>query len=618
MGDDEQRRHGSGVGADVVVDASPNDIHSIRQHRESLAPSHSHSSNSSSSFHRGASSSPAGEVVAVRVRILRSIASINDVDCCRRRYRHRGGGDGVKIKRRGGRGGYIHDEHATAYYQVSGDVRLFGSIHRVADRQTSSSSSSSSSSSCDGATCCRLHRDMPYEVSSSMSSLWSPVILRPLPSKQAVAMNRTTGRGNDNDDDGMPNLYVPPCLAATLGIRGMLRNADDDNDYNADASSSMAVSYVSTGIIAYLTPMSTKYVVEATHATLREIGRPVPVPMFDVISRSGFVGDSGDDEDVPLNDMRERRLRDFFLRRPPSSLWSRPTGESQELVRSNSLGDDDDCNTDERRRRRRRQRQQGSSDRRRYKPRQRLLGLGAIFAVPNTANDLDCDSRDCEYDDPSMMMRDVRFYQIVDARCARTDAEDVDHCDDGYRDATIGDIHHATEGGTRERGGVAYIISPSTHMVLLPPSAKIDDDPSNENDFSLHPQFKGALSTMRGYALRLPHRSLTISFLRSVANELKTDDGTTDATTRMTAISDVAEETTTTNWGLRRHHPSANDIVDALYLNGAIPAVPSSFSSSFVRRRVVPHDGTYPRIIHVIGKEENNVRACIDEACDVS
>jgi hypothetical protein len=86
----------------------------------------------------------------------------------------------------------------------------------------------------------------------------------------------------------------------------------------------------------------------------------------------------------------------------------------------------------------------------------------------------------------------------------------------------------------------------------------------------------------------------------------------------MTAISDVAEETTTTNWGLRRHHPSANDIVDALYLNGAIPAVPSSFSSSFVRRRVVPHDGTYPRIIHVIGKEENNVRACIDEACDVS
>ncbi|KAL3822763.1 LOW QUALITY PROTEIN: hypothetical protein ACHAXA_009637 [Cyclostephanos tholiformis] len=339
----------------------------------------------------------------------------------------------------------------------------------------------------------------------------------------------------------------------------------------------------------------------ATHATLREIGRPVPVPS--PIISPGFRRREDDHVDA---DEGVGRLRNFFLY-PPSSRGKRRfrrdrvdnDDDIEDIIRSTMMRPNDgDCYYDERR---------SHNRRRKYKPRQRLLALGTIFSVP-TFDDRDYDLDDCvradgvevvveEEDDASMMIRDVRFYQVVDASHCERSAEDDD--------AIIGERRPiTTEGGRR----MAYIISPSTRLVLLPPLTAIDDD------FTLHPQLMGVLPMMRGYELRLPHPMLTISFLRSVAKELLADDdGMTDATRKTPEISKVVE-TTTTNYGIRRHHPSANDIVDALYLQGAIPA---DHYSSFAGQRIVSRDGTHPRIIHVIGKEENNVRACIDEACDI-
>jgi hypothetical protein len=184
---------------------------------------------------------------------------------------------------------------------------------------------------------------------------------------------------------------------------------------------------------------------------------------------------------------------------------------------------------------------------------------------------------------------------------------------------------------------MAYVVSPSTRLILLPPP---DDDDSDDDDGAiLHPQLAGVVLAMRGCALRLPRPSSAISFLRSVAErELLLANasagggdssrpakkkGGTDASTSPMASAVVAEpaaSTTANDYSSRRsRHPSANDIADALYLQGAIPA---AHSSSFAARqpRVVRRDGgsTHPRIIHVIGKEENNVRACVDEACDIS
>ena len=184
---------------------------------------------------------------------------------------------------------------------------------------------------------------------------------------------------------------------------------------------------------------------------------------------------------------------------------------------------------------------------------------------------------------------------------------------------------------------MAYVVSPSTRLILLPPDD--DDDDSDDGDGAiLHPQLAGVVLAMRGCALRLPRPSSAISFLRSVAErELLLANasagggdsrpakkkGGTDASTSPMASAVVAEpaaSTSANDYSSRRsRHPSANDIADALYLQGAIPA---AHSSSFAARqpRVARRDGgsMHPRIIHVIGKEENNVRACVDEACDIS
>jgi hypothetical protein len=245
-------------------------------------------------------------------------------------------------------------------------------------------------------------------------------------------------------------------------------------------------------------------------------------------------------------------------------------------------------------------------------------------------------------------MRDVRFYQVVGARCASDGAGNDGG--DGRRGATaIGDLPAAAAataafaggGRSEDRGGMmmAYVVSPSTRLILLPPDDDDDDDSDDGDGAILHPQLAGVVLAMRGCALRLPRPSSAISFLRSVAErELLLANasagggdssrpakkkGGTDASTSPMASAVVAEpaaSTTANDYSSRRsRHPSANDIADALYLQGAIPA---AHSSSFAARqpRVVRRDGgsTHPRIIHVIGKEENNVRACVDEACDIS
>jgi hypothetical protein len=228
---------------------------------------------------------------------------------------------------------------------------------------------------------------------------------------------------------------------------------------------------------------------------------------------------------------------------------------------------------------------------RRFKPRQRLLALGSVFAVPSfDRDDDDDDDDDYEKAGEDAAIRDVRFYQVVDVQYANMENDGDDD------DAMVFGERPTGAGYSKE--GVACIISPSTRLVLVPQASTTDGEYSNDDAMILHPQLRGGvIPTMRGYALRLPRPSLAISFLRSV-DEVLVDDGRADATTKPS-----------------RRHPSANDVVDSLYLQGAIPAHSSHF---IARQRIVCHDGTHPRIIHVVGKEENNIRACVDEACDVS
>ena len=113
---------------------------------------------------------------------------------------------------------------------------------------------------------------------------------------------------------------------------------------------------------------------------------------------------------------------------------------------------------------------------------------------------------------------------------------------------------------------------------------------------------------MRGYAWRLPRPSVVIDFLRSVSMKRVANYGT------FQFISNVA------------HHPSAQALADAIYLQGT-----SSSTRSTIQRQChacrnklestlsyPTHVDADPRIIHIIGKEENHIRACVDEAADIS
>ena len=75
------------------------------------------------------------------------------------------------------------------------------------------------------------------------------------------------------------------------------------------------------------------------------------------------------------------------------------------------------------------------------------------------------------------------------------------------------------------------------------------------------------------------------------------------------------------------HHPSAKDLVDAFYLQGAVPARSSTkgcgichtvsrVAAASTSASLSMNDGLC--IIHVVGKEENHIRACVDEAADIS
>jgi hypothetical protein len=106
-----------------------------------------------------------------------------------------------------------------------------------------------------------------------------------------------------------------------------------------------------------------------------------------------------------------------------------------------------------------------------------------------------------------------------------------------------------------------------------------------------------------GYTVRLPCIPTTISFLRSISV----------AKTTTSDIGTAAASATTTSHG--HNHPSTNDVIDALYLQSAIPSMNSSRYNN-IGSSITQHHTT--RIINIVGKEENHICHCIDEACNIS
>ena len=469
------------------------------------------------------------------------------------------------------------DEHATAYV-TAGDVSALGSAW-------SSASSRGGDVPADG-TPCRLVREIGRDGAPSAfggddsddcsrrgrRSLWVPVILRTLPRRcddgpenDGDGTSKTTTR--DDNSNRSPELRVPPCLAAALGLHGFRTN--------------------SPSALAYLQPLPAKYIVKASHATLMEVGRPPPVadlkwpPERKADESENQKGSSkgtskqndqaaSNDEEEPMGpSAREEQLRRFFLyppRRQP---------------------DDDDGEDHVHPKFRKRKPVQS-------KPRQRLLAPGSIFAVPSF------DGRDDRGGGTAAKdIENVRFYRVVDAQSAREEGG--------------APPPPATSVGEGRIADPAYVVSPSTRLALLPAG--------RSDDAKLHPQLEGVPTTAAaGRSWRMPRPSLAASFLRSVAENVANDDSVHEK-----AAPNDAKESKSAAGGIR--HPSAGDLADALYLQGAVPARPPPTGRCNVCRGASrnaafasdpPSAGGDLRIVHVVGKEENHVRACVDEAADIS
>jgi hypothetical protein len=388
----------------------------------------------------------------------------------------------------------------------------------------------------------------------------------------------------------LPILYIPPCLAATLGLLMLHTSINTTNTTNTNnTNNSNNNNNTIMGGVYYccdLQPIQKCEIYIASHVTVRELGKlppssvvvpsvKYPISILDNNNNNNVdEDDDGRGSDEMEKEEEERKLKHYFFSKKVQ----------KENNKSQMKSDDNNFVVKNNR-----------SSSGGYKPRQRLLALGSIFAVPSSVqNDNGNDTEKMllgDDNDDDVLIQNVRFYQIVNVQChtinsSRQKNESLD-------ENKIPDGQQQQQQQRRRR--LAYIISPSTQLVLL--SCTSVDPNNNMYDNSVVPM-------LNGYTVRLPCIPTTISFLRSISVAKTT---TSDVVTATTAT------TTTPSHG--HNHPSMNDVIDALYLQSAIPSMNSSRYNNIGSSITQDHT---TRIINIVGKEENHICHCIDEACNIS
>ncbi|KAL7543430.1 hypothetical protein ACHAWF_007386 [Thalassiosira exigua] len=544
-----------------------------------------------------------GAVVPVRVVVLDRVPPIgvgggrrddDDDDRGRSGRRRRrpgtdGGGegeaDGVVERRRGrsgpgsgsrsrGRGKVVgrrrpRDEHATVYAS-GGEVaallsRLRGSTGGSRERERGPERER------EGGTTCRLLRPVGsdddddgaaardlLDVDGRGSFLWAPVVLRRMPADGGDDEGGG-GSGDDEDNgDGDDGTKSGEGGTPTLHVPPCLAAALGLRSFRDSFPSGGGAS----SRRAHLQLLPRARIVEASRATLREMAPLPPEP------RPRRPGESaGSDAEEEEDDAHLRR---FFLRPPRRRRGTGGTADGRSARRP----------------------RRGKPPR----PRGRLLAPGSIFATPVCDDDEEDDSATCR------KIRSVRFYQLVDARSAQEGADE-----DG--------------GGTNDGGnafgtarGNAYAVSPRTHLTLLPP---VDCDEAD--DASLHPQL-GGFPASGGRAWRLPRPSAALSFLRSIEDNEKGDEGRS------------GRKRTRGRMPSSAMHPSARDLAEALYLRGVASTARRGGGGGMRPRRCpacrdacgapsqLPKAATEDvdaRVVYLIGTDEDHAGECVDQAADL-
>ena len=205
------------------------------------------------------------------------------------------------------------------------------------------------------------------------------------------------------------------------------------------------------------------------------------------------------------------------------------------------------------------------------KPKQRLLALGSIISTPVYKSRFDpLKFETYRYIDS------VVLYQVTEIKGSISAAQQ------SRGDSDL----------SNERQHLAYVVSPSTHLVL--------EEEGSGSRSPIHPQLDH--TRVANHTWRLPCMSKCLSCLESVANSDEV---------RVGPLQTWKKEVRTER---SYSHPSAGKLADAIYLHGAIPAQSWLSSGEEVDLAVQNH---LP-LIDVTGTEENFVMACVDEAADLS
>jgi hypothetical protein len=175
----------------------------------------------------------------------------------------------------------------------------------------------------------------------------------------------------------------------------------------------------------------------------------------------------------------------------------------------------------------------------------------------------------------------------VDVTSAQSIAVSSEEGDDTEMMIRSEDRNREGRGGGEEL--LAYIVSPMTHLTLQPPQ---------EHEDKLHEI---------GYTRRLPRPSFTLSYLQS----LHDNNGSSSNSKEKLAFGCVSNLMSTSKPNTI-YHPSAKSLSDVIYLQGIIVGDMMTNNAAFRPSNIGP------RVVHVIGESENNVRGCIDEAADMS
>ncbi len=508
--------------------------------------------------------------------------------------------DTAKRGRRKGKRSYRYDENATIYASPE-DLSVMNTIlsdqcarddnaFSLPDREPPRHRNCEQKTNCehhkkqlyettlrDGSLCKLFRAGNAKEFSEYLSgsnensrTLWAPAILRTLSSistRDRLVSVREVESSRDSseeetavsrDDRGFPTLFIPPCLEATLGLHWFHTRADRNNRLDNIDECLVLLQHVRWNSNGgdYKNNVLTK----ASHATIAEIGIPpikpslrMPIPPVSLENAQSHDEQPLSEKKSKESDDSERQLRQFFLRETKryenhDKFSHATTGKRTEPMATKT------------------------------KPRQRLLTVGSIFATYASS----CRS-------------DVRFYKLVSVQ---TSNEALTQHEVAYHS----DISRRASG--RGNSTKAYIVSPDTHLTLLPEESQTLDSSDASN--SIHPQLTSP-SGLNGRTWRLPRPTIVASFITSIWDEPDRND-------RSISKLDMAPNSTQRGFPEcssqigRFLHPTAREVADAIYLQGV------------VYNHHLPHfnQSSPPRIIHVIGDKENHVGPCVAEAADIS